>query len=138
MRLVLDTNIFISGIFWEGNFCSLIIDKWKNKEFELIISLDVIEELIKTLKSFKIMMPEEIILQWQNLILENSIIIEPFEKIFVIKEDFDDNKFLECAVEGSADYIISQDNHLLNLKEFQGIKIVTPEEFLKIFENYNL
>lgn len=56
MRVVLDTNVFISGIFWEGNFCSEIIELWKNGKFELVVSIELIEELMETLKSFKIQM----------------------------------------------------------------------------------
>ncbi|MBI2630224.1 putative toxin-antitoxin system toxin component, PIN family [Candidatus Pacearchaeota archaeon] len=59
-----------------------------------------------------------------------STIVEPKTKIEIIKDDPDDNKIIECAIEGKVDFIISQDNHLLNLKEFQGIKIVSPKEFL--------
>ena len=61
MRIVLDTNVFISGIFWKGNFCSQLIDKWKKKEIELISSLEIVEELIKILRSFKIKMTEDLI-----------------------------------------------------------------------------
>jgi predicted nucleic acid-binding protein len=50
----------------------------------------------------------------------------------VIKDDPEDNKFLEVAIDGNADFIISQDKHLLNLKEFQGIRIIKPEEAFKI------
>jgi len=118
MRLILDTNVFISGIFWEGNFCSQLIDKWKNKEVKLVSSLEIVGELIETLK----------IEEWKNLILNNSIITQPSTKIDIIKEDPEDNKFLEAAVDGKADLIVSQDKHLLNLKEYQGIKILNPEE----------
>ena len=132
MRAILDTNVFVSGIFWEGNFCSQIIDKWRNKEFELVSSIEILDELVKTLKDFKIQMPDEMIEEWRNLIIENSIIVEPTTKLDVIKEDPDDNKFLEAGVTGKANFIISQDNHLLKLKEYQGIKIVNPEELLLI------
>ena len=132
MREILDTNVFVSGIFWEGNFCSQIIDKWRNKEFELVSSIEILDELVKTLKDFKIQMPDEMIEEWRNLIIENSIIVEPTTKLDVIKEDPDDNKFLEAGVTGKANFIISQDNHLLKLKEYQGIKIVSPEELLLI------
>ena len=132
MRAILDTNVFVSGIFWEGNFCSQIIDKWRNKEFELVGSVEILDELVKTLKDFKIQMPDEMIEEWRNLIIENSIIVEPTTKLDVIKEDPDDNKFLEAGVTGKANFIISQDNHLLKLKEYQGIKIVSPEELLLI------
>ena len=132
MRAILDTNVFVSGIFWEGNFCSQIIDKWRNKEFELVSSIEILDELVKTLKDFKIQMPDAMIEEWRNLIIENSIIVEPTTKLDVIKEDPDDNKFLEAGVTGKANFIISQDNHLLKLKEYQGIKIVSPEELLLI------
>jgi len=132
MRVVLDTNVFISGIFWEGNFCSQLINKWKNKEIELIISLEIIRELIETLKSFKIRMPENMIEEWKNIILENSTLINPSTKIDLIREDPEDNKFLETAVDGKTDFIVSQDKHLLKLKEYQGIKIVKPEEAVNL------
>ena len=61
MRVVLDTNVFVSGIFWSGNYCSQLIDKWKNKKFELVSSVEIVEELVKTLRSFKITMPEDMI-----------------------------------------------------------------------------
>jgi len=48
----LDTNVFISGIFWEGNFCSQIVTKWRNEKFELVSSVEILNELIKTLKEF--------------------------------------------------------------------------------------
>ncbi len=128
MRAIIDTNVFISGIFWEGNFCSQIIDKWKNKKFELVSSLEIVNELIRTLKDFKIQMPLDMIKEWQDLIIENSVIVEPSIKINAIEEDPDDNKFLEDALAGKADLIISQDKHLLKLNEYKGIRIVKPEE----------
>ena len=53
-------------------------------------------------------------------------------KLKIVKEDPDDNKILECAVEGKADFIVSQDSHLLKLREFHGIRIMSPEEFLEM------
>jgi len=128
MRVILDTNVFVSGIFWEGNFCSQIIDKWKNKDFELVSSIEIINELVRTLRNFKIQMPEDMIGEWRNLIIENSFIVEPTIKLNIIEADLDDNKFLEAGITGKVDFIISQDKHLLNLKEYQGMKIVRPEE----------
>ncbi|MEX0920071.1 MAG: putative toxin-antitoxin system toxin component, PIN family [Candidatus Pacearchaeota archaeon] len=134
MRVVMDTNVFVSGIFWEGNFCSQLIEKWKIKKFELVSSMKIIDELAKTLKGFKIQMHDSMIEDWRNLIIENSVIVEPTIKLDVIKDDPDDNKFLEAAVTGKVDLIISQDKHLLKLKEHQGIKIVSPKEALLILK----
>jgi len=56
----------------------------------------------------------------------------PNRKVDVVKEDADDNKIIECALESKSEYIISYDKHLLKLKEFQGIKIIQPEEALRL------
>jgi len=136
MKIVLDTNVFISGIFWERNFCAQIIELWKKGKIILISSIQIIEELIKTLSNFKIPLSSEEILEWREIIIENSTVVESSENLEIVKEDPTDNKFLEAAIAGNADHIISQDRHLLNLKEFRGVKIVKPEEFLKIvFKN---
>jgi putative PIN family toxin of toxin-antitoxin system len=59
-------------------------------------------------------------------------IVKPSKRIFAIQEDPDDNRVLECAVEGSAKYIISGDTHLLNLRQYKNIRIVSPDEYLAI------
>ena len=71
---------------------------------------------------------------WEDIVLEKSILVIPKRKVNVVKDDSDDNKFIEAALEGNADYIISQDRHLLDIKEFEGIKMVTPKEFLRILK----
>ena len=131
MKVVLDTNVFISGIHWLGD-SNKVLSMWRNEKFELIISLEIIEEIITTLKNFKIVLSEEEIGYWKDIILENSLLVEPEEEIDIVKDDQDDNKFIEVAVMGKAKYIITQDNHLLKIKEFREIKILTPKEFLDI------
>ena len=131
MKVVLDTNIFISGIFWKGS-SNKVITNWKEGKSTLVTSLEVISEIIKVLKDFKIRLSDEIIKEWVDLIVRNSIIVEPKDKIKIVKNDPKDNIFIETAVAGNVDYIVSQDNHLLKLKEFRGIKIITPEEFNEI------
>ena len=131
MKAVLDTNIFISGIFWRGSSNKVILN-WRAGKFTLVTSLEAVSEIIKVLKDFKIRLSDDMIKEWIDLIIRNSIIVEPKEKIAIVKDDPKDNIFIETAVAGNVDYIISQDNHLLKLKGFRGIKIITPEEFNKI------
>ena len=131
MKAVLDTNIFISGIFWKGSSNKVILN-WREGKFTLVTSLEAVSELIKVLKDFKIKLSDDMIKEWVDLIVRNSIIVEPKEKILAVKDDPKDDIFIETAVARNVDYIISQDNHLLKLKEFRGIKIITPEEFNKI------
>ena len=133
MKIVLDTNVFVSGIHWTGD-SEKILSAWRDKRFELISSIPIIEEITETLRNFKIYLSSEEISMWKNMILENSLLVEPEEEINIVKDDVSDDKFVEAAVTGKADYIITQDNHLLKIKEFRGIKILTPKEFLDIIK----
>ena len=67
-----------------------------------------------------------------NLISNTSIIINPEVKVSILKKDTTDNKIIECAISGNAKYIITGDKQLLELKEYEGIKIVNPKQFLEI------
>ena len=67
---------------------------------------------------------------WESLIIEKSMLVVPTKKLKVVS-DPDDDKFVEAAVEGKANVIISQDKHLLSLKNYKDIKIITPETFLE-------
>jgi putative PIN family toxin of toxin-antitoxin system len=129
MKVVLDTNILISGIFWRGSSNKVILN-WRNGKFTLVSSLETISEIIKVLKDFKIKLSDNEIREWLDLIVRNSTIVELKEKIAIVKDDPKDNIFIETAIAGNADYILSQDNHLLKLKEFRGIKIISPDEFI--------
>lgn len=130
MRVVLDTNVFVSGIHWTGT-SEKVLQAWMNKDFELVSSLPIIEELVRILMSFKVPLEPDDISWWESLILEKSVIVVPKEKVDIVT-DPDDNKFVEAALEGKAQYIVSQDKHLLVLKEYRGIKVLHPDEFLKI------
>ena len=133
MRVVLDTNVFISGIHWSGN-SGKIIELWIDNCFELVSSEEILQELARTLSNFKKPLSEEEIIDWISLIASKAIIVVHTTQFNAIKSDPDDNKFIDVAVEGEADYIVSQDHHLPDIKEFQGIKIVTPQEFLKLVQ----
>jgi len=130
MRVVLDTNVFVSGIHWSGS-SEKVLRVWMNNDFELVSSLPIIEELIRILMNFKVPLEPDDISWWESLILEKSIIVIPTEKVNVVI-DIDDNKFVEAALEGKAEYIVSQDKHLLVLKEYRRIKVLHPDEFLKL------
>lgn len=131
MRVVLDTNVFISGIFWQGN-PNKVLNAWRRGEFDIVVSAPTLSELKRVLLDFEISLPEDLLQDWIRLIIENAIIVEPTEMIHTLKDDESDNRFLECATAAHADYIISGDNHLLSLSEFRGIKIISPKDFVEI------
>jgi len=136
MKIVLDTNILVSGTYWKGSSDKIIelVDKGK---IELIISKKIISEYYNVINRDEIIdkVKEKSLILNKSVskIISNSIIVEPLEKFDIIKGDPDDNMILECAIEGKADYIITNDNHLLEIKEFKQIKIMAPEEFLGLF-----
>ena len=139
MRIVLDNNVFISGIFWEGSPHKIIGLAEKGK-LEIFTTNEILEELLGVLKREKFKSLIEEAKTNINEIFEKILglikICIPVKEIKVIKDDPSDDKFLACAISCQASFIISGDKHLLNLKEFQGIPIVSVNEFLKkIFLN---
>lgn len=128
-RVVADTNILVSSIFWNGKPYE-IIQKGINQEILVFISKDIIGELITALKRDFGLGDQELEDILDAIILFTHL-VETTEKIDVIKEDCKDNIILECAVAANANFIISGDSHLLNLKEFRGIKIVSANDFLE-------
>jgi|SRR3989344_5079647 len=130
MNVVLDTNIFVSGIHWDGS-SRKVLKAWLAEEITVVISLDILEEVKRILSDFKITLSEHDFELWESLMLEKCLIVEPTEKFNVV-ENPDDNKFIEAAVAGNAKYIVSQDKHLLKLRRFRDIEIINPEDFLKL------
>ena len=90
--------------------------------------------MIKVLRDFKIKLEDELLKYWIDLIVINSEFVSIKNELKIINEDETDNKFIEVAAIGDADYIVTQDKHLLNLKEYKDIKIITPDEFLRVLE----
>ena len=133
MKITTDTNILVSGTFWKGDSDKILglIDKG---EIELVLSKELIEEYNEVINRDEIIEKIErknlILNEAVQKIINDSIIVEPKQKVDIVKEDPDDNIILECALEGGVDYLITKDVHLLKLKEFKGIKILTPPELL--------
>jgi hypothetical protein len=131
-KVVIDTNVFVS-YFWGGN-PKKVIDLWMDGELTLLISAPIIDEIGRTL--IELGVAEEKIAALCEMLLMKSDLIMPKCKFRVVREDPEDNKFAECAVEGNADYLITGDNHLLKLKRVVGTRIVNPSEFLKIHNEH--
>jgi len=134
MKVTLDTNIVVSGFFWnvDASIILLLVGMkvLKNTISEAIYSEyeDVCfrEEIVnKTSKT------KEDINQFLKEVSQLSEFVKPKIKFEIIKEDHKDNKFLDAAVEGDVDYIITYDRHLLDLGIFKGIQILDPTGFLK-------
>src|SRR3989338_8064746 len=131
MRIVLDTNVLISATLWDNSLSHKLLIKLIEKNMEIFTRLEIIEEYKKVpLRDFKYKIEEaESIIQHLISFLG---IVNPISWLEVIKEDPSDNKILECAIASSSTFILSYDNHLLKLKEFGEIKILTSNDFIKL------
>ncbi len=135
-QVVIDTNVFISAILNPLGNPAAIFKLEREKKIKILVSHPILQEYIKTLSyphlQKKHGLSKEQVSKKILRLLKYGKFIDPETKLNVIADDPDDNKFLECAVEGEADYIISGDKHLKSLKSFSGIKIVDPAAFLNI------
>ena len=136
-KVLLDTNIFISAVGWKGK-PKVIFEKCLNGELELVTSPEQMEELQRVLEYPRLQFTEKQKETFISLILEIATMVEITGKVKVIEEDPDDDIMIETAVVGNVDYIISGDPHLLKLKEFAKVKIVTANEFLGIADQKDL
>lgn len=131
MKVVLDTNVYISAILFGGN-CEEILTLSSLGSFELITSKAILEEIAGILqKKFGWSKPQ--VSETISYIREIAIEVEPDVALSVVRDDPSDNKILECAVTANADYIVTGDkNHLLPLKQYKAVKILSPSEFLRL------
>jgi len=132
MRVVVDTNIFVSSFF--GGNPRRIIDLWKTGGITLCLTQAIVEEYIEVLQRLGLKQEKEL----QELL---DLFARGFNSVFsaktpvlkVVAGDPDDDKFIECAVSLRARYIVSGDKALLNVKEYMGIKVLNAKDFLEMF-----
>lgn len=135
LRAVIDTNLFVSGLFARDSLSAQLQNLWINQEFELVTSLKIIKEVSRVLSYPRIKErfkpKEENVRRFFRLIFRKAIISKDIYKTDKIVEDPTDNKFLACAMEKKADYIVSRDPHLRDLKHFHGIHIIDATTFIE-------
>ena len=130
-KVVIDTNVFVSGLNFRGKPRRVLDLIWEG-EIEVYISSFIFKELEDTLEEDFDWSKKEV-KDTIERIKTKTIQVQPGVKISVIKGKDDDNRILECAVEGKAQYIVSGDeHHILPLKEYKGIKILSLAEFLRL------
>ena len=130
MRAVLDSNVLISSVISTGVPHEIVI-KGGSSEYQIVVSVATLTEFRDTLLKYpeKFHMDEEDIQEEVETIRYFAEFVDPDEEITAVEDDPDDDKFLEAAVAGNVDYIVSGDRHLLDLDSFQGIEIVEPRAF---------
>lgn len=132
-RVVLDATIWVPTILKPYGYYARMI-----KQIAPYVDLFTAEEILAEVreaslrpeKRKKYQLTESVVNQAINSIREFTSVVSDLPRLNVIQEDPDDNLVLACAVKAKANYLVTYDPHLLNLKEYRGIKILKPKDFL--------
>ena len=136
LRVVVDTNVFVSSLLNRGGAPAKVIDAWRNRIYLLVVSEAIIEEICRAMRSPDIQGKYAILDQdidaLQELFHQEALVVPGLAHVSgMVPDDPQDEIFLACALDGEADLIVSGDKHLLNLREFQNIPILTVGQFLE-------
>ena len=131
MKIVIDTNLVASGIYFGGKPQMLLQSAIKG-DFDVFVSKEITDEYKEIVERLSQKYPSKLEKLPLDLFVESCKTVVPKRKIDVCR-DSDDNKFLECALESKSLYVVSGDDDLLSLKQFEDVEIITVAEFLKRF-----
>ncbi|MEK7196028.1 MAG: putative toxin-antitoxin system toxin component, PIN family [Nitrospirota bacterium] len=135
IKAVIDTSVMLSVAFPKAGLAKELRDMIADGAFTLVTSKEIMAELYRIihypriLKQFK--PSKEDIDEFIGMVMEKSLITREHYKLDKIADDPTDDMFLACAMEAKADYIVSRDPHLRNLKHFHGIRIIDVKAFVE-------
>ena len=135
MKAVLDTNVLISAVISTGTPHDVLAAGFEG-EYQIVVSVATLTEFRETLLKYpdRFHMDEEDVQTEVETVRYFAEFVNPKEDIEAVEDDPDDDKFLEAALAGNVDYLVSGDKHLLDLDSFRGIEIITPREFLDLLQ----
>ena len=131
MRVVLDTNVIISGIFFSGPPAE-ILQAWRDSLFQIVLSPQIMEEYRDVVESLAKKYPGIGIQPIIDLILVHGEMVFTNDSLESVCDDPDDDKFIECAIAGNCAIIVSGDKHLLRVSGHKGITVLKPKEFVDL------
>ena len=136
IRAVLDTNVIVSGILSKKGVPGRILKAWFEDRFHLATSRVILEELRRVLRYPKISRrhgwSDAQVLEFVEEVTSLAIVVPGELRLAVGAEDPSDDRYLECALEGEAGYVVSGDRHLVGLAQYEGVEILSPSAFLGV------
>jgi len=131
MKVLLDTNVVLSGIFFPSGIPRKVLVAWEQGKFDLIISPEIFDEYNQTVREFRGKVPPIDIDRMLDLILLNSQVCRPEPLSQAVCDDADDDMFIACAISSDVKIIVSGDKHLLDVSGYQNIEVLKPRAFLE-------
>ena len=129
MKLVMDTNVFISGVFF-GGVPHEILDAWRRDRVQLVVSPQIIEEYRETGEELAADFSDVDLAPWIQLLCIRATVVEAPALEEQVCSDPDDDKFLSCALAGRSQLIVSGDKALLRTSGYNGVTVLTPRKFV--------
>ena len=136
MKVVLDTNVLISGIYF-GGVPGKILEAWGARRFQLLVSTEILQEYLNVVErladQYAGVEYESVI----GLIIQNAELVQPSDLPESVSTDPDDDKFLACALVGDSTTIVSGDSDLLSVSGYCGIRVLTPKAFVSEYLDHS-
>jgi len=129
VKVVIDTNVFISGVFFKGP-PNQIIQAWSEGKIQVVISLDIFKEYSRVGEELSQQFPGIDLDPILNLLYQKSDLVSVTEFSEAVCDDPDDDKFIACALSSKTKLIISGDKHLLKVSGYHGIQVLSPRKFV--------
>jgi uncharacterized protein len=129
VKVVLDTNVFISGIFFTGPPYK-ILEGWRDARIQIVVSLDILQEYQRVGETLASQFPDIDPQPIFELLTLNAEVVPSENLAEPVCIDPDDDKFLACALTSGAEYVISGDKHLLRVSGYKGLKVLSPRRFV--------
>lgn len=130
IKLILDTNVFISGIFWSGTPAK-ILNAWYEKKIKIVCSLEILDEYSRVSDILSKKYPSVDMAPFINLMIRDAELFTPIKLKTPVSRDPDDDKFIAVALAANCHLIVSGDNDLLSVTGYKAIEIINPSEFVK-------
>jgi putative PIN family toxin of toxin-antitoxin system len=129
VRVTLDTNVYVSAFEFQG-LGRRLLHMAVDGDIEVAVSTAIIRETLGVLRE-KFGWDGSRLNDAKQQILGLARLVEPGQTLDVVKDDPDDNRIVECAVEAGSEYVVTKDKDLLRIGEYGGIKMIRPADFLK-------
>ena len=138
MRVMLDTNVLVSVALVAKGASAYLVELWRDGELEIIVTEALIEEVVEVLRRphirrrYQVREPD--IQAVQHAMRRHGLMVPGVLEVEAVEDDPDDNTILAAAIEGEARYVVTGDQHLLRLGQFQGIPILPPEQLRSLLQ----
>jgi putative PIN family toxin of toxin-antitoxin system len=132
VRIVLETNVFVSGVFFSGPPFD-VLEAWRRGSVKFVVSPEILDEYRRTGEELARQFPEADLTPWLELVTVKPIMVDAPRLAVQVCSDPDDDKFLACAVASGTKIVVTGDKALLKASGFQGTAVLRPRDFVNLY-----